>query len=90
MRTSLPPLYHNLGRVGIRSLSVLWLDKVGKGLWLSLVWVGVTVIQAIGVVVVVVSVSIVLWADVLHLVDGAALWAALDWALTGHLREVSR
>ena len=34
-------------------------------------------------------VSIILWADVLHLVNGAALWAALDWALTGHLRGVS-
>lgn len=68
-----------------KDLSVLWLDKVGKGLWLSLVGVGVAVVQAIGVVMVVVSVSIVLWADVFHLVDGAALWAALNWALAGHL-----
>jgi hypothetical protein len=30
-------------------------------------------------------VAVVLWADVLHLVDGATLWAALDWALAGHL-----
>lgn len=72
----------------IQDLSVLWLDEVGKGLWLSLVWVGVTVVVAV-VVVVVIVVSIILWADVLHLVDRAALWAALDWALAGHLRVVS-
>ncbi len=70
-----------------RDLSVLWLDKVGEGLWLGLEWVDVTVVKAVGVVVVVVSV--VLWADVLHLVDGATLWAALNWALARHLWTVS-
>lgn len=80
---------HNPIRLVFKNLSVLWLDEVGKGLWLALVWVCVTVVETVGVVVVVVSVSIILWADILHLVDGAALWAALDWALAGHLICVS-
>lgn len=45
----------------------------------------VPVVVAI-IVVVVVVVSVVLGTNVLHLVDRAALWAALDGALAGHLR----
>jgi hypothetical protein len=37
------------------------------------------------VVVVVMGVWVLLWADVLHLVDGTALWASLNWAFTGSL-----
>ena len=36
-------------------------------------------------VVVVVRVRIVCWANVVHLEDVAAFWAALDWAVAGHL-----
>ena len=32
---------------------------------------------------VIVSVAIVLWANILELVDTTTFWAALDWALTG-------
>lgn len=56
-------------------LPVLGLDVVGKGLGL---------LEAVVVVVVVVSV-VVLGTDVVHLVDVAALGAALDGALAGHL-----
>lgn len=43
----------------------------------------------VAIIVVVVVVSVVLGTNVLHLVHGAALWAALDGALAGHLwREV--
>lgn len=80
------PRYHQQKQID-SNLSVLWLDEVGEGLWLTLVWVNVTLV-AVGIVVVVV-VSIILWANVLHLVDGTALWAALDWALAGHLLSVS-
>ena len=59
------------------SLVVLGLDIVGHGLGL---------LEA--VVVVVVAVAVVLGADVVHLVDGAALGAALDGALAAHLEGV--
>lgn len=58
-------------------LPVLGLDKVGEGLGL---------LEAVVVVVVVVG---VLGTEVLHLVDVAALGAALDGALAGHLLSVS-
>lgn len=41
----------------------------------------------VSIIVVVVVVSVILGTNVLHLVDRAALWAALDWALAGHLRR---
>lgn len=56
-------------------LPVLGLDVVGKGLGL---------LEAVVVVIVVVVVG-VLGTDVVHLVDVAALGAALDGALASHL-----
>lgn len=55
-------------------VSVLGLDVIGKGLGLG----------ELGLVVVVV-VSIVLGADVVHLVDAAALGASLNGTLAGKL-----
>lgn len=69
-------------------LSVLRLHEIGKRLRLLEQRVRVAVVVSI-IVVVVVVVAIVLGSDVLHLVDGAALGAALDRALAGHLRCVS-
>jgi hypothetical protein len=60
------------------SVAVLGLDVVGKGL-------GLLDLGAVVVVVVVV----VLGADVLHLVDAAALGASLDGALAGHVEPVN-
>ena len=57
-------------------LPVLRLDKVGEGLGLL---VAVTV-----AVIVAVAVGVLLGANVLHLIDAAALGASLDGALTGH------
>jgi len=48
---------------------VLWADVVSEGLWLF--------------VTVVIVVSVVLSSDVVHLVDGSALDAALVWAVLG-------
>lgn len=67
-----------------KHLSILRLHEIRKRLRLLEHRVRVAVVVAI-IVVVVVVVSIVLGTDVLHLVDGAALWAALDGALAGHL-----
>lgn len=57
-------------------VSVLGLDEVGEGLGL---------LVAVAVVVAVVVVVVLGRADVLHLVDGAALGAALDGAVAGDL-----
>lgn len=59
-------------------LVVLGLDKVGEVLGLL-----------VAVVVVTVAVVVVLGADVLHLVDTAALGAALDGAVAGDLDDGS-
>lgn len=67
---------HSSGRIAL-AVAVLGLDVVGKGLGL------------LDTVVVVVMVVVVLGADVLHLVDGAALGAALNGALAGDLFTVS-
>lgn len=58
------------------SVSVLGLDVIGKGLGLL----------ELGRVVVVV---VILGADVVHLVDAAALGASLDGALAGELSRVT-
>lgn len=68
-----------------KHLSILRLHEIRKRLRLLEHWVSVAVVVAI-IVVVVVVVSVILRTDVLHLVDRAALWAALDGALAGHLR----
>lgn len=60
------------------SLSVLRADEIREGL-------GLLVAVAVAVVVVVVVMGVSLGADVLHLQDVAALRAALDRAVTGHL-----
>ena len=57
------------------SVSVLWLNVVGKGLRLG---------DLLGVMVVVV----ILGADKVHLVDAAALRASLNGAIFGELREI--
>lgn len=78
-----PMLYHTATSNNLQShtsrLSVLWANEVGKRLRL------LVVVVAISVVVVVVVVWVISWADVLHLEDVAALWAALNWAIAGHL-----
>jgi hypothetical protein len=76
-----PPQTSNTTFALSKHLSVLRLDEVGHGHRLALV-----VVCAVGVVVdvvgvVAVAVAVVLGADVLHLVDGAALGAALDGAV---------
>jgi hypothetical protein len=74
-----PPVRKHNSTIRITtSLSVLRADVIYEGL-------GLLVTVAVAVVVVVVIVRISLGADVLHLQDIAALWAALDWALTRHL-----
>lgn len=79
-RTSLLPNQLQPGTGYNLYLPVLGLDKVGEGLGL---------LEAVVVVIVVVVVG-VLGADVVHLVDVAALGAALDGALAGHLFLVWR
>jgi hypothetical protein len=59
-----------------RLVTVLGLDKVGK-------------CRGLLVTVVVVVVAVVRGANILHLVDAAALGAPLDGALLGHLEGVS-
>lgn len=54
-------------------LPVLRLDKVGKGFGLLIT------------VVVAVAVAVVLWADIVHLVDVTALGAPVHGAFTGKL-----
>lgn len=68
----------------ISNLSVLWTNKVGEGLWLTLVVVG-TIVIGMSTVSVVVSVWVFSWANVVHLVDVTALWATLDRAVAGGL-----
>lgn len=60
-------------------ISVLCRDEVGHGLWLFIC------MPVIMPVVVVVSVSVVLRSNVLHLQHIAALWAALNRAVLGNL-----
>lgn len=74
-----PPVRkHNSTTSITTSLSVLRADVIYEGL-------GLLVAVAVAMVVVVVIVGISLGADVLHLQDIAALRAALNWAITGHL-----
>lgn len=58
------------------ALSVFRLDEIRHGLWLL---VHVLIVA----VAVIVSMAVILWSNVLHLVHTAALWAALDRALAG-------
>lgn len=74
-----PCIFLNGGNTVFLPVEVLRLDEVGHGLGL---------VDLVGVVVVVVA--IVLGADVVHLVDAAALGAALDGALAGHLVSSER
>jgi len=60
-----------------QNLSILRLDEIRKRLWLL---VAVVVMSVVAV-----SVWVFLWPDVVHLVDGATFWAALYWAVFGHL-----
>jgi hypothetical protein len=62
------------------TLSEFRTDIVGKGLWLLIV------VRTISVSVVV-GVRVICWTDVIHLQHISALWAALDWAVSGHLKE---
>jgi hypothetical protein len=61
------------------NLSVFRLDEIGKGLWLL---IAVVVIMSVSVVV---SVRVLCWANIFHLVNTSTLWAALDGALFRHL-----
>lgn len=73
------------------NLSVLWLNEIGKRLRLALIVVNAIVISVVAVAVgIVVTMWVFCWADVLHLVDRAALWAALDWAFARGLRKVRK
>lgn len=64
------------------SIPVLWLDVVCKSLWFALVWVDVALIGVC--VVVIVSVAIILWTNILHLDDVSALAASTDRAVAGN------
>lgn len=66
------------------NLSVLWANEVGEGLWLTIEVVG-TVVVSVVTMTVVMSVWVLSWTNVLHLVNGATLWAALDRAVAGGL-----
>jgi hypothetical protein len=62
------------------NLSIFWANEIGKCLWLFVVVVTVCVC-----VVVVMSVWVLSWPNILHLVNTAALRAALNRAVLGHL-----
>lgn len=59
------------------TLSVSWLDKIGHGLGLL---IDVFIMSTVAVVV---SVAIILWADIFHLIVASALGAALSRAFAG-------
>lgn len=79
-----PFVFHNQ-----RNLSVFRLDKVGKGLWLSVVVVDTIGLSVVTMSVVIVVVSILGRANILHLVDGTTLRAALYRTITRALHSVS-
>ena len=68
--------------IHVTSLSVLGAHVIRKGLGL-LVAVAVAVVVVVAVVM-----RVSLRANILHLQDVTAFWAALDGAIAGHLRHV--
>lgn len=78
--SSSPLIFHIIPK---SSLSVLRTHEISHRLGLLVVVLSIAVVV---VAVCVVRVRVLLWSDVLHLQDVAALRAALDWAVAGHLR----
>jgi hypothetical protein len=72
----LPPLPFINPQIS-QNLSILRLHEISKGFRLALVAVNSITV----VCIVAVSVAVVLWADVFHLVHTAALGTALDGAI---------
>ncbi len=62
--------------------SVIRLDEIRECLWLTLVVVDTVMVSVVAVIM---GVWVFGRAQVLHLQDVTALWAAFNWALAGHL-----
>jgi hypothetical protein len=77
-------LLHPIFGYHINNLSIFGTNKVGKRL--GLLKVVCPVSMCVMAVSVVVGVGVFGWSDVIHLQDVTALWAALNRAVSGHLR----
>lgn len=72
---------HTSPKFACLTLSVFRTNEIGEGLRLL---VGGMVIMAVSVV----SMGILLRANIVHLQDVTALWASLDRAVSGHLLPI--